>query len=88
MKIKITALVLALIMTFSMGASAAFGDIDVSSSVGNAIVQLTNLGILSGYPDGSFRPDETLTRAQFAKIAVRKACIYRAVAVDYNVFNT
>lgn len=70
MKIKITALVLALIMALSTGASAAFGDIDVSSSVGNAIVQLTNLGILSGYPDGSFRPDETLTRAQFAKIAV------------------
>lgn len=70
MKIKITALVLMLIMLFNIGAIASFDDVDTSGSVGNAITQLTNLGIINGFDDGSFRPDETLTRAQFAKIAV------------------
>ncbi len=29
---------------------------------------LTQLGIISGFPDNSFRPEETITRAQMAKI--------------------
>lgn len=70
MKIKVTAFVTAILMLFNIGALAAFNDVDTSSEVGNAILQLSNLGILNGFGDGSFRPDETLTRAQFAKIAV------------------
>ena len=70
MKIKITAILLALMLILQAGSFAAFTDIDASSNVGNAIAQLVNLGIISGYPDGLFRPDELLTRAQFAKIAV------------------
>lgn len=70
MKIKITALMLVLLMLFNMGVLAAFTDVDTSSSVGNAITQLTSLGILNGFGDGSFHPNETLTRGQFAKIAV------------------
>lgn len=70
MKYKITSLALALLMLFSCAASASFTDINASSSVGTAIVTLSRLGILNGYGDGSFQPDELLTRAQFAKIAV------------------
>lgn len=70
MKIKIAAFVLALMMFFNIGTLAAFSDIDEATPVGNAVAQLSNLGILNGFGDGSFHPDETLTRAQFAKIAV------------------
>ncbi len=70
MKTKITAILLVLIMAFQMVSLAAFTDVDTTSDVGSAITQLVNLGILSGYPDGSFCPDGLLTRAQFAKIAV------------------
>lgn len=70
MKIKITALLCAVFMALNMCAFAAFSDINAGSDVGNAIVQLSNLGILNGFGDGTFHPDETLTRAQFAKIAV------------------
>ena len=70
MKIKITAILLILIMAFQTASFAAFSDVDATSDVGEAITQLVNLGVLSGYPDGSFRPDGLLTRAQFAKIAV------------------
>ena len=36
----------------------------------NAISTLSNMGIIDGYSDGSFRPYGKITRAQFAKIAV------------------
>lgn len=70
MKTKITAILLVMMLLLQSVSFAAFTDIDTSSSVGNAITQLVNLGIISGYPDGLFRPDGLLTRAQFAKIAV------------------
>lgn len=70
MKLKITALICALVMIFNSSAFAAFLDVDTNSDVGNAISQLSSLGIINGFDDGTFHPDETLTRAQFAKIAV------------------
>ena len=36
----------------------------------NAISTLSNMGIIDGYPDGTFRPNAGITRAEFAKIAV------------------
>lgn len=36
----------------------------------NAISTLTNSGVLDGYPDGTFRPNAPITRAEFAKMAV------------------
>ena len=70
MKTKITAILLILMLSLQMVSFAAFSDVDETSEVGAAINQLVNLGILSGYPDGTFNPDALLTRAQFAKIAV------------------
>ncbi len=37
----------------------------------NAISTLTNAGILNGYPDGGFKPNANITRAEFAAMAVR-----------------
>ncbi len=37
----------------------------------NAISTMSNAGILTGYPDGSFMPTENITRAEFAAIAAR-----------------
>ena len=70
MKIKITALITAVMMLLNIGAFAAFEDININTGVGNAVKQLVQLGIINGYPDGTFRPEDTLTRGQFAKIAV------------------
>jgi hypothetical protein len=36
-----------------------------------SIEQLVQLGILEGYPDGTFRPNRTLTRAEFAQAIAR-----------------
>ena len=65
---KILALVLAFACAFTMFAGAAFtdsADIKVKSEVVDTLVEL---GVIQGYDDGSFRPNETVTRAQMAKM--------------------
>lgn len=52
-------------------ASAATTFSDLSDTASAADVEcLRVLGVLDGYRDGTFRPDATLTRAQFCKMAV------------------
>ena len=46
----------------------------------NAISTLANMGIIDGYPDGSFRPNATVTRAEFAKMAVG---FFETTAAEY-----
>ncbi|QTD40831.1 hemoblobin-interacting domain-containing protein [Sporosarcina sp. Te-1] len=45
-----------------------FHDIKESSDYYNSIAALVKAGIFQGYPDGTFKPDQPLTRAQLAKI--------------------
>lgn len=68
---KFLALVLALAMalgTFSF-AAAAPEDV-VGTEFEDSVVRLVALGIIDGFPDGTYKPGETVTRAQFAKIVV------------------
>lgn len=51
-------------------AASKFSDISEKSPLYNDIVELANRGILNGYKDGSFRPNDALTRGQAAKILV------------------
>src|SRR5699024_6325220 len=48
----------------------SYTDVPFDAWYNNAISTLSNMGIISGYPDGSFRPDAPITRAEFTKIAV------------------
>lgn len=41
----------------------------------DAVAYLAEKGAVSGYPDGSFRPSGTLTRAEFAALVYRLTCI-------------
>ena len=52
-------------------AFAAFSDLPQTHWANEAVAQMAEQGILEGYPDGTFRPDETLTRAQFLAMVVR-----------------
>ncbi len=51
-------------------AVTSFKDVTPSHWAYKPIMQMRGLGILSGYPDGTFRPDQNVTRAEFAKILV------------------
>jgi len=55
-------------MVGSAGA-ATFSDVSGTSVESSAIYKLNGLGIIDGYPDGTFGPEKTITRAEFAKIA-------------------
>ncbi len=48
----------------------SYTDVPYDGWYNNAISTLSNMGIISGYPDGSFRPDAAITRAELTKIAV------------------
>ena len=65
---KILALVLAFACAFTMFAGAAFtdsADFKVKTEVVDTLVQL---GVINGYTDGSFKPNDTVTRAEMAKM--------------------
>lgn len=50
--------------------SNSYSDVSRSAWYNNAISTLSNIGIINGYPDGTFGPDRTITRAELTKIAV------------------
>ena len=50
--------------------SNAYSDVAAGSWYNIAVSTLSNMGILGGYEDGTFRPNASITRAEFAKIAV------------------
>ena len=47
-----------------------FSDVSADKWYNNAVSTLCHMGVLGGYSDGTFRPNATITRAEFAKIAV------------------
>ena len=47
-----------------------YTDVPAGKWYNNAISTLSNMGVIGGYADGSFRPDAPISRAEFAKIAV------------------
>ena len=57
--------------TTASEASSPFNDIVSDSSEYDAILCLSDLGIVNGYEDGSFRPDATITRAEFCVMLSR-----------------
>ena len=93
---KLLALVLALVMTLSLavvGSNAAFKDAEkVNASYAEAVDVLAGMKVFQGYPDGSFQPEGSITRAEVAAIVYR---LYTADVADkqaslyatYNKFN-
>lgn len=70
---KTLAVVLAFAMILSMGAIStfAYSDVEAGTKTDEAVTILSNLNILKGYEDGTFKPDETVTRAEMAAIICR-----------------
>jgi hypothetical protein len=46
--------------------TSSFSDVSGNYWAANFIQELSQRGIVAGFPDGSFRPDQEVTRAQFA----------------------
>lgn len=58
----------AIVITPSAHAASVFPDVNASTEEGKAIINLAERGIISGYPDGTFKPANPITRTQAAKI--------------------
>lgn len=66
---KLLALMLSMAMVFTIGTSVmAYSDVEEGTYVSEAVTVLSNLDILNGYEDGTFKPEATITRAEMAKI--------------------
>lgn len=66
---KLLALMLSVAMVLTMGTSVmAYSDVEEGTYVSEAVTVLSNLDILNGYEDGTFKPEATITRAEMAKI--------------------
>ena len=48
-----------------------YSDVAATSWYNTAVSTLRSMGIITGYPDGTFRPNAAITRAEFAAIAAR-----------------
>ena len=73
---KILAMVLALVMSLSLMATAGaaqFPDVDDSNPYKTAIDVLDELKVFQGFEDGTFKPTDTLNRAQAAVLVYRIA---------------
>ncbi len=71
-KSLVALLAVAMLMTSfaSVGYSATPSDV-VGTSSAAAVTRLIGLGVVKGYEDGTFKPANKVTRAEFAAIAVR-----------------
>lgn len=51
--------------------AATFSDVDANSVHAEAIDALSEVGVINGYPDGTFKPGNSITRGQVAKMIAR-----------------
>lgn len=69
MKTKIS-IALILSMLFTATAFASFRDVSSAHQNSEAIDYVESLGIVEGYPDGTYKPDAPINRAEFTKIII------------------
>lgn len=72
-KNRLIALLSALVLVFSTFSVPVFGAVNedvVGTDYESAVGKLKAVDVMGGYPDGSFKPEGNITRAEFSRIAV------------------
>lgn len=76
MSLSILTFSLPLLTAYGLATQAnAFTDVTISNPHYDAILYLKTKGVVSGYPDGSFKPDQIVNRAEALKIILIAAKI-------------
>lgn len=86
---KVISAVVAFALTASSAAFAAapsFSDVADTASYAEAVNTLTALGVISGYEDGTFKPEDKITRAEVSTMIV--AAINRTADAQGQMGNT
>ena len=73
-------LVLSLVLGSVGFAFADFSDVDADDAFSSPVARLTALGIVDGFPDGTYQPEAAVTRAQYAKLVVAAMGLENAAA--------
>ena len=60
----------ALLLDQNVPHTVSFSDVPADAWYAEAVNTLASLGMINGYPDGAFRPDAPITRAEFCVIAL------------------
>lgn len=60
-----------LLLDTSLSKSVSFSDVKAGSWYESAVKVLASKGVIGGYPDGSFKPNASVTRAEFCAMASR-----------------
>lgn len=60
-----------MVLALGIAPAMAFPDVSDSHWASSQINTLSEKGVIVGYPDGTFQPDENVTRAEFAAMAIR-----------------
>lgn len=79
----------------SRALQVGFSDVSTNYWAKDFIAELASMEILEGFPDGTFRPDAPVTRAQFAamlrkafaKGKIRQAIAFKDVSTQYWAYN-
>ena len=66
----VIALALSLSSVAAFAADASFSDVPADANYYQAVTTLANLGIIAGYEDGTFKPDDNITRAEVTTMVV------------------
>lgn len=64
--LSILVLVFALVLPQQIHAEKIFSDEPIDIEQRNAVYSLVDKGVINGYPDGTFKPNQSITRAQVA----------------------
>lgn len=64
-------LLIGLFAALSVTAANAFPDVSDNHWAAPQIKLLSEQGVIVGYPDGTFKPDDNVTRAEFASMAIK-----------------
>ena len=67
---KLVVLVLGIMLVFPMVVNAAFSDLAENHWAATYINELTSKSVINGYPDGTFKPDGTLTKGEYLKLII------------------
>ena len=71
-------LVIAMIGSFAFAATPTYRDANAIAQT-EAVEVMSALGVINGYPDGTMKPNDTVTRAEMAKMISQS--LWNVVAV-------
>ena len=71
------------LLTDKTGDAKAFTDVPANQWYAKAVMTLAGKGVISGYPDGTFKPDASITRAEFVTMAMNFANAEKGTACSF-----